>query len=386
MDPTGAEGTSQGPGAERGSSRAARKAKRERERALASGLRFAGSRRRWMLMAGALGLSPLLAVISLVVALGKPSLSDVSTQVEADLAAAGSDFPRGDAVMWTGQVIRVWGTWDEKAPTQRAVLLAPFLPQGMDAQAGWNGKGSQQVIYSSINPDPAVRDASHAAVTATYQIQDGTWRCVTVPVFAYKPKDFGTKTSWAFSLAGNPVPTPCLARTGTPEIDAVQGDQAQVEGAADLKVAFLPGFFAAWAASDQAALRQYMVSGVRTVGLGGALLSSPPPQVKEVALFAYSRGETDYLAYVAVVWGVPGSAATLTAIYELPLHKNGAQWSVTGEPTAATQDPWISGDGPAAVGVVPSPKSSGPPAYPNPSPSVVSPNPTFRASATSSSS
>lgn len=358
--------------------RAARKAKQERERALAEGLRYSGSRRRWMLMAGALGLSPLLSLAALVVALGKPSRSNVRDQVKAELINAGSQFPRGEAVMWAGQVARIWGTWDERHTGQRAVALAPYLSQGMENQAGWNGKGLQQVLYSSVNPEPLVRDASHAAVNVVFQIQDGTWRCVALPIFAYKPKDFGDHAPWAFALAANPVPTACSPRTGAPALSGGTGRTDDV-GAHDLRDNFLPGFFAAWAASDQAALRQYTVSGLRTMGLGGAYLSSPLPQIADVTLRLPAEGSQDYSALVPVTWTVPGSPATLTASYEVPLIKRGAQWFVTGEPMPAVQDSGVTAGNPGNTPIDPD-GEDGSGAYPNPSPSAVSPAPTFRGS------
>jgi hypothetical protein len=366
------------------SGRVARKQRRERERALAAGVRYPGSRRRWILMAGALGVAPLLSLMALVVAVGKPSAGDVSDLVRSEMVAGGSDFPRGDAVMWAGQVARIWGTWDEKAPGQRAVLLAPFLSQGMDVQAGWNGKGTQQVLYSSVNPEPVVRDAHRAGVGLVYQIQDGTWRCVTLPIFAYKPENFGEHTPWAFSLAGNPVPTGCSPRTGAPALPANNSGPTDEDGAKDLRANFLPGFFAAWAASDQAALRQYTISGLRTMGLGGAYLSSPLPQVGDTVLRAPAKGGTDYVATVEVTWTVPGSQAQVTAVYELPLVKEGAQWFVTGEPIAAIQDPQVAGGNPQqpVTGADPD-KLGGQSAYPNPSPAPVSPGPTFPGSSVS---
>jgi hypothetical protein len=358
--------------------RQTRKARRERDRALSEGLRFSGSRRRWLLMAGALGVAPVVSLVALVVAASKPSRSDISGLVRTEMLAAGSQFPKGEAVMWAGQVTRVWGTWDERNSSQRQVLLAPYLSQGMDGQAGWNGKGTQQVLYASVNPEPFVRDANHATVDTVYQIQDGTWRCVALPIFAYKPKDFGERAPWAFALAGNPVPTACSPRTGAPGLPADPSQRVNRKGADDLRASFLPGFFAAWAASDQAALRQYTVSGVRTMGLGGAFLSSPLPTIGEVLLRSATEDSEEYTATVTVIWAVSGSPATITAVYDVPLTRTGAQWFVTGEPTAPVQAPNVSGGHPN--GQVVDPNASGVPGgYSNPSGSPAVPGPSFPA-------
>jgi hypothetical protein len=357
-----------------------RKARRARERALSEGLRYGGGRRGWMLMAGALALSPVLSLIALVVALGRPSGGEVRELVRSEMVEAGSQFPRGDAVMWAGQVARIWGTWDERAPAQREVLLAPYLSQGMNSQAGWNGKGVQQVLYSSVNPEPAVFDANRAGVSVVYQIQDGTWRCVTLPVFTYKPADFGARAPWAFALAGNPVPTACLPRTGAPALSGTGSGELDRAGADDLRTTFLPGFFGAWAASDQSALRQYTVSGLRTMGLGGAYVSTPLPQIGDVALHRSGEGADEHTATVTVTWTLLASAATVTAVYDVPLVHVGAQWFVSGEPTAAAQDPAIAGGGPTDPRDAPNASAStgnGAGGYPNPTTNPVSPGPTF---------
>jgi hypothetical protein len=234
------------------------------------------------------------------------------------------------------------------------------------------------VLYTSVNPEPVVRDANHATVDAVYQIQDGTWRCVALPIFAYKPKDFGADAPWAFALAGNPVPTACAPRTGAPNLPAGPSQKVSRDGADDLRASFLPGFFAAWAASDQAALRQYTVSGVRTMGLGGAFLSSPLPSIGDVLLRSPSEDSDEYTATVTVTWGVSGSPATITAVYDVPLTKTGAQWFVTGEPVAPVQAPNVSGGNPGGFGADPNASSSAG-AYPNPSGSPVVPGPSFPA-------
>ncbi|GAB3856431.1 hypothetical protein GCM10027610_091260 [Dactylosporangium cerinum] len=152
--------------------------------------------------------------------------------------------------------------------------------------------------------------------------------------------------------------------------------QVNRDGADDLRATFLPGFFAAWAASDQAALRQYTVSGMRTMGLGGAFLSLPLPTIGDVLLRSASESSDEYSATVPVTWSVPGSPATLTTVYEVPLTKSGAQWFVTGEPAAPVQAPNVSGGNPSGLVADPN-ASSGAGTYPNPSGSPVVPGPSF---------
>ncbi len=325
----------------------------KRKEGITLGQRYGGSRRKWALLTVALIASPVLALTAVAISSGKASSSDINTAVAAALKAKGSQFPTGQAVMWSGQVVRVWGTWDSSDQTaQRSVLLSQYLSRGIDASAGWNGQGKQEVLYSTVNPQPTVIDANHAWVDASYQIQDGTWRCVSLPIYAYHPKGFSSATSYAFSLTANPVPVACAPRTGAPTLqqqtsgsgNAVSEDQAT---SADLQNTFFPGFFAAWGASDQATLKQYATSDAQLVGLGGAFDSTPAPTINEVHLPLPNgnkivSGQT-YTASASVTWTVAGSTAQLTAWYNVDLKREGSQWFVTGEPTPVAQQANVGG-------------------------------------------
>lgn len=332
----------------------AEKNKRERAKSAASikrtyrmGIRYGGDRARWLGLGALVIGAAALSVLSLVVALSKPSKASIESTVSAQLEAGGRSFPRGEAVMWAGQVLRVWGTWDEADPATRKVMLSPFLPQSMDDQGGWNGRGKQTLLYASINPEPVVTDANHALIGAVYQVQDGSWRCVTVPVYAYKPKDFSPNAPWAFTLSGTPVPSPCAGRTGAPIRDyakAFPGTVANPDLAKDLSADFFPGFFAAWAASDANALRQYTTSGVTTLGLGGAVASVPAPLIKDAVIYTPEKGAVEgatYTAAVPVTWTVTGTTSQITGVYQVPMVKKGDRWYVAGEPTAIPQAPGV---------------------------------------------
>lgn len=329
------------------------------------GQRYGGDRRRWMLLVVGVILVPLLAIAALVVASGKASKADIDAAVAKALDSKGSNFPDGQAVMWAGQVVRTWGTWDEKDQTgQRDVLIAQFLSSGMDPAAGWNGKGKQEVIYSTVNPNPTVVDKNHAIVDAAYQVQDGTWRCVALPTYAYHPKGFSADAPYAFALAANPVPVACAPRTGAPTVNQAapssEGNQTQndQEAATNLTQTYLPGFLAAWAASDQATMKQYAVDGAQLVGLGGEFESTPAPEVGEVTVPVPSGGKVQsgetYNVTVPVTWTVAGSTSQVQASYSIKLKRVGGQWFVTGEPAPVVQDSTISGGQTANI---PAPKT-----------------------------
>lgn len=320
----------------------------ENKKHIPLGQRYGGDRRKHLLLLGALLLSPVLSMLAFTISSTKASEADVKAAVAEALKDQGAEFPSGQAVMWAGQVVRIWGTWDEADETgQRDVLMSQFLSRGLSNTAGWNEQGKQEVLYSTVNPQPTITDENHAWVDASYQIQDGTWRCVSLPVYAYHPESFTQEDSYAFALSANPVPVACAPRTGAPAIPATTApDGSSFEDASteaqDLASTFMPGFFAAWSASDQATLRQYAISDAQLIGLGGAFESTPAPTIESVALPVASNASVEsgqsYVATVTVTWTVAGSTAQLTASYDVDLAREGSQWFVKGEPTPVMQD------------------------------------------------
>lgn len=364
----------------------AKRARDKQKRQFRLGVRYGGDRMKWLMLQGGLAVLVVLSLLSFVIANGKATKGDIQAAVDQALLERGKDFPEGQAVMWAGQVARVWGTWDDKAPDTRKVLLAPYLSQGMDEQAGWNEQGKQEVVYASVNPEPDVIDANRAMVTVTYQIQDGTWRCADFPVYAYHPKEFADDALWAFALASNPVPIACTPRTGAPSLtsenDPYKDMTADTDTGQSLARDFFPGFFAAWAASDSSALTQYTAPGVQTLGLGGAMASVPPPTIGDTLVYVDKDGvkrNKVYDALVTVTWTVNGSTSEVVSTYVVPVKKQGDRWYVAGEPQAAAQTSDAFSGGPGAI---PAPDDGGTTGgdYPNPTvsptvpPSTVDPS------------
>lgn len=382
--------------------------RREREKAnrrIKRGVRYGGGRRALMAILGLMAAAVLLAVAALAMAASKPTQADVEAAVDDRLTTSGYEFPQGEAVMWAGQVLRVWGTWDSENPEARAVALAPYLSSGMDAQAGWNEEGTQKLIYASVNPEPLVTSENHASVEAVYQIGDGSWRCVSIPTYAYHPEDPNLEQEWAFSLAGNPTPVPCAPRTGAPSLDDAAAPGQDPEGmvpddelAATLSESFFPGFFSAWAGSNSNALEQFTASGVTLTGLGGAMASTPQPVVGESLVWVDEGGPQDgkvYYAYVPVTWTITGTDTSLTAAYVVPVKRDQDRWFVAGEPMSAEQSTDVGGGAPVQI---PAPDTEvAPEAFPEAQPSSTgepkesspsdgsSPSPTSSASASPSS-
>ena len=255
-----------------------------------------------------IGLLSALVVFNLILLAmvnGKASSSQVAAEVKRQNAEAGKGYPKGAAVQFAGQVLRVWGTWDEDNPGAHQTYLTPYLSMGMDEQGGWNGKGKQQVQYASMNPEPVVVDKNRAIVSGSYQIQDGSWRCVAIPVFAYHSPGTTGASQWAFALSGNPSPVPCLPRTGADTVENYTlGSNLEEDDTVNraLQDNFFPGFMSAWGASDTDGMNQYAVPGLTLTGLGGSVASSPRPSIGDVHLFFPSGSKVQpNTTYQAVV-------------------------------------------------------------------------------------
>lgn len=325
--------------------------KQARER----GVTYGGNRRVYRVGLGMLGAFVALSMYGACNSLTKPSRSEIAAIVDTRIADNDA-FPTGPAVMWAGQVVRTWGTWDEKNPDVRRIGLAPFLSAGLEQDAGWSGRGTQNVVYASINPQPRITDAHHAQIDAAYQIQDGSWHCVTLPIYTATPPE-GGNTQAAFSLAGNPTPIGCQPRTGTP---GDTGDSAPAgtawQSQTDTETTgFFAGFFAAWASSDAGTLAQYTAPGITVLGLGGGMQASPAPTVADVALAMPTGTDqptngTVYQARMRVTWTVANSTSQITSTYQVPVRRDGDRWRVTGEPRAVNQSTTNVGQGqPAAI-------------------------------------
>lgn len=315
-----------------------------------------GKRGRAVTLMALLIIMAILTVVNFGLVLTRPSQSDIDERVAEAMREQGQDFPRGQAVSWADQLVIDWATWDEGNKDERTVRMAQYLTSGMDEQAGWNGKGTQKVTFTSADPEPTVLGENRALVNVDYRLDDNSRRCVSVPVYAYKPEGLtGENVQWAFGLSSNPIPRPCAPRTGAMEPpEAEEAEDTLTDNdelARELSSSFFPGFFSAWAASDSNSLRQYSASGVTTIGLGGAMSSTPPPTIGDTVIKTPRNGEpragTVYTASVPVTWTVAGSSAQITASYDVPMKLVGDRWYVAGEPTPSTSSPDAESGNPA---------------------------------------
>ena len=190
-------------------------------------------------------------------------------------------------------------------------------------------------------------DEQRAVYDVTYQIQDGTFRCAKIPVFAYKPGDASQAPvdQWGFAVTANPTPVPCALKISVPKFEENEFSAVDQAAAKTLQETFFPGFFTAWVTSDADTLRQYMKPDVVTFGLGGAYTSNVT--IEEVTLplpngQTEAQPNTEYTAYVRVtLQSVSGGGVTVT--YKVPVVSNGGQWQVSGEPSEVVQELTVNG-------------------------------------------
>lgn len=223
-----------------------------------------------------------------------------------------SQFPSAAASAYALQFTGVYLNYDQRTAADREKQLQSFLPDGADAQFGWNGAGQlrlQSVQVAGVDP----RDANNAIVTLLAKTQS-TWFQLAVPVYA---KD------GAMVVSGRPALLPAPARaalpqTGNPERDtALEGELQQP----------LEGFFKAYGSGDTVALSRFSDRSSIT-GLGGSVAFA---RLREI--IAPTGGANERAITATVDWQIPpadpkGQAGELEQTYELTVVKKDGTWYV----------------------------------------------------------
>ncbi|WP_189135102.1 conjugal transfer protein [Wenjunlia tyrosinilytica] len=299
--------------------------------------------RRGILVRRVLGVIAVLLLFFLAVNIGKKvNKSDVDAMVAKKVKAAGVSFPRGAAVMWAAPLVKTFATYDEDFVQQRSQALAPYAVNGIDEQMGWNGSGKQTVLDMVMSNDVQVADSSHAVVSATVQVQDGSWRCLAVPLYMVK-----RGRSTAFGLTSAPVYQPCQGLTSPP-----QGNRNSAPNdtglASTFKSELLPPFMAAWAQGDSENLARYLLPGVKSFGLGGAYTGSDDggrPQIGDVYVPSAKAGDPDHrtVTFTVSLLGLDGKAVQQST-YQVEVQRRNGQWYFAGDPAAAVDQQGVGGD------------------------------------------
>ncbi|WP_344743053.1 conjugal transfer protein [Streptosporangium vulgare] len=207
---------------------------------------------------------------------------------------------------------------------ERESRLAPYLPEGVEAQFGWDGFG--RMSAGAVQPyGIEVVDADNAVVTVAYQSENRR-QLLSVPVYH-------DRASKRFVVAGRPGILPAPRAADLPPKPAPERDRAAEQ---ELRTT-LEDFFRAYA-GDTTALQQYADAGVTLQGFGGAFTFL---QLKDLAVPV--AGGTTREVTATVTWGVPSKAppaaepepadpgqtgGKLEQSYLLTMVKQGDKWFV----------------------------------------------------------
>lgn len=291
--------------------------------------------RRGILIRRMLGIFALFLLLFLFVKVsGKASKTQVDAAVDARLKASAQNFPRGAAVMWAAPLVKMFADYDADHADDRSRALQPYAINGLDQQLGWNGQGQQTVIDLVMSDDVEVTSADRAVVRGTVQVQDGSWRCVAVPVYMVKRGG-----SMAFGLTATPVYVPCAGLTSPPKGSSAgkTNDSALAE---TLESDLLPPFLAAWAQSDSVNLARYLLPGTVSFGLGGGYTGAGDggrPSVDNVYVPVADKGQDPnrrLVRFTTTLVSADGKASQ-TSMYQVAIVKQNGQWYFASDPTPA---------------------------------------------------
>lgn len=230
-------------------------------------------------------------------------------------------FPSSAAGAFALQFANVYLNYDQKTAPAREAQLRTFLPDGADAQFGWNGVGKMQVQSVQVAGVDA-RDDHNATVTLLARTAD-RWLRLAVPVYA--------DTSGSLVVSARPALLPPPTKAQLPQGGVDVRDTALEN---ELKP-FLGTFFQEYATGNQEALSRFS-DGTTIAGLANSVTFV---QVKEVVAPKGPDGGRTVTA--TVVWQLAESGGgELEQAYRLAMVKKGTTWLVrdirgTTEPNAS---------------------------------------------------
>jgi hypothetical protein len=275
--------------------------------------RWSGSGGRWWIWVGRAILWACLIVV-LVNGIRAPFerfTSEPSTP-SAPRQDAKVQFPSSAASAYALQFANVYLNYDQKNPAVRQQQLQFFLPDGAEAQFGWNGAGEMQLQSVQVAGVDA-KDANNGVVTVLAQA-NGKWLQLAVPVYAKDGR---------LVVSGRPALLPAPARAQPPQPGGLDRDGGLEE---ELQQALI-GFFKAYGSGDTVALSRFSDKSSIS-GLTGAVTFSRLTEV-----IAPTGPATERRVTATVVWQVPsatpkGAPGELEQTYELTVVKKDGTWYV----------------------------------------------------------
>ncbi|MEU3612947.1 conjugal transfer protein [Streptomyces sp. NPDC006872] len=245
-----------------------------------------------------------------------------------------TDFPTQQAATFAEQYALLCMTFSPETASARRVNLARYASSGVDAECGWSGEGTSTAVSATWDgtAEKLPEYGDHGRyIGVQVRTDDGTLTTLTVPVYV---KDLTTGDG--MRVAGDVGQMPLPARADVPEID--QDDEVVDDSLAQqLQQKVLPGYFAAWGASDATAMARFTTPDATqsaTSGLSGRLAT---PTINDVvALVPASLQKTNPYTYpvgqavevrVVVDWGDPKSE-TVRRAYRMTVVNTAQGWFI----------------------------------------------------------
>jgi hypothetical protein len=243
-----------------------------------------------------------------------------------------TDFPLAQAGRFAADYARLCLTHSSTpgAAEQREAQLARFVSSGTDASCGWNGEGVQTVTDASwtgaSEPITIQGYAGHARMMVVRVLTSAGSRVVTVPVYV---ADLASGEGMRIVGDIGEMPQPRLVPA--PKPTAVPADDSALAEALT-SGQFFQQFFAAWGASNSAALQRFVTPDASTTARAGLSGTLRQPQIAKAQVFFPSQADADNEnfewrtgmvaeAWVWVTWSNPaaGAKATEGRAYRLQL-------------------------------------------------------------------
>lgn len=271
-----------------------------------------------------------------------PSVTKITDQVLASMGRTDA-FPTETAQQLAVRFAREYLTVDPNGTSARAAALATYLPGGAQMEfllSSGNDMPQQTVVAGPyLASIPQVIDDTHVVFTFAAQVKRptvlGPNRQPLPPVWLYLAVPVTAAADGSVAVSGAPalVPAPAVA-------EAVEGLEFETdEDAAKLAKDSIGKFLSMWAASDEAGLSPYLVSGESTnatsAGLGGAVtfmsvrsltVEALPEGTKATACTGPDFEAPCRKADVTVVWSMNGSSVVQD--YRMVLFNDGEYWRV----------------------------------------------------------
>ncbi|WP_327316703.1 conjugal transfer protein [Streptomyces sp. NBC_01235] len=245
-----------------------------------------------------------------------------------------TDFPTQAAATFAEQYALLCMTFSPETASTRRANLARYASSGVDAECGWSGEGTSTAVSATWDgtAEKLAEYGDHGRyIGVQVRTDDGTLTTLTVPVYVKN-----LSTGEGMRVAGDVGQMPLPGRADVPEIDQ-DNEVADDALGQQLQQQVLPGYFAAWGASDATAMARFTTpdaSQAATSGLAGRLTTPTindvtalvPKNVQNTDPYAYPEGQAVEVR-VVVDWGDP-KGETVRRAYRMTVVNTAQGWFI----------------------------------------------------------